>query len=472
MTTATTTGETSPTSTNSPGGFPPSDETSTTSTFSTGGNTPDEDGLPGAIYPAGGFLERYMTFGRGQLESADSYILGAFLPVVARCLGRNVWFPWGQGRIFPNCFNILCGAPGDRKSSAISLVESLAQAELPEVGRVLEPNALLVGGLSAESLFDEYDVDAGGCPDKLLVEEEGNVFLGNITKSQYGERVGNLLLRLYDCKSLSENFRRNKRSGNEENPNGRRFVAETSTSILLGATFNVAAFRDAEIRAGLQRRFLYYLADAHGRFHPMPPAPNLDEFERIAGRLIHIKEHVRGAFSLAKDGAVDVWHDIQATNRRKLDDAGNEAEAGRLNGEPMHVLKIAMLFAACDDGVNTKHLVLTAPTLEVAAAHVAGCHRAAAELERVGNREANKEDAQVLLDRIRADYAGNVDGDGWIVLRRAELTARYAAHPGRAGSLTSRRLYHHLIPALCRSRAAKLMSKTGKAEVWGFRDDA
>jgi hypothetical protein len=458
-------GETSTNATISTGGNPPPDESSTFSTNSTG-VMPD---LSAAIYPEGSLIERYMDFARSQLESADSYIIGAILPVMARMAARNIWFQWGNERIYPNLYTILAGKPGDRKSSAISLVQRLANLEISDAGRVLPTSAFLTSSLSSESLFDEYDSEKGGCPDKLLIEDEGNIFLGNITKSQYGERVGQRLLSLYDCKPLSENFRRNTRDGDNDQPEGRRFIGETSTSILLGATFNVANFRGAEIRAGLQRRFLYYLAEDHGRFMALPPHGNGDELLRIGGRLWGMANRYRGPFTFAPD-ALDLWTDIQRENRRKLRNAKSEGEAGRLNGEPMHILKVSMLFALSME-CNPHSLVIGADDLECAAHHIHHCNTSASFMESIGERESIRERAEVLLARIRADYHSSIDSDGWIRLSRSAITAKYAPHSDRKGALTVHEIYNLIIPALRWKKLADLDSKTGKAEIWRFRAD-
>lgn len=458
-------GETSTNSTTSTEGKPPPDQSSTFSTNSTGA-IPD---LSAAIYPEGSLLERYMDFARGQLESADSYIIGAFLPVMARIMARKVWFQWGNERIYPNLYTILAGKPGDRKSSAISLAQRLANLDVPNAGRVLPASAFLTSSLSSESLFDEYDETKGGCADKLLIEDEGNIFLGNITKAQYGERVGQRLLSLYDCKPLSENFRRNTRGDDDDQPDGRRIITETSTSILLGATFNVANFRGAEIRAGLQRRFIYYLAEDHGRFLALPPDGNTEELMRIGGRLWGLKSHYRGAFKFAPE-ALDLWTDIQRENRRKLKNAQGEAEAGRLNGEPMHILKVSMLFALCQE-CNPHSLVIDVDDLEVAARHIHHCNASASFMEVVGERESIKERAEILLARIRADFHKSIDSDGWIRLTRSLITAKYAPHSDRKGALTPHEIYNLIIPALRRKGMADLESKTGKAETWRFRAD-
>jgi len=55
-------------------------------------------------------------------------------------------------------------------------------------------------------LFDEFDTNSGGSPDKVLIADDANPILGTWTKSGYGERVGQRFLNLYDCKALLESF--------------------------------------------------------------------------------------------------------------------------------------------------------------------------------------------------------------------------------------------------------------------------
>ena len=453
-------GVTSTTSTNSPGETP-------SGVQPTGFSQPASPDFSEAVFPEGSLIERFVEFAGKQIESAPVFILGAFLPLIARCIGRQAWFPWGSGRIYPNIYCILAGKPGDRKSSAITLAQQVVSTPSGDGDQLLGPSAFLASSLSSEALFDEYDEKTGGCPDKLLHEEEGNIFLGNIAKSQYGERVGHRLLTLYDCKALSENFKRNKREPQDQSPEGRRFIAETSTSILLGATNDVASFQGAAIRAGLQRRFLYYLAEGHGGFIPMPPDANIEELRAIAQRLHHIKTSCAGTFRFSPE-ALKLWTEIQTRNRVKLQTAQNEAAAGRLNGEPMHILKIAMLFAASLEH-NVEQKVISPETLDCAARHVGVCNAAAAQVDHVGQREHIAQSAEILLSRICRDYHHLIDSNGWINVSRSELTAKYAAHPGRQGTMTPNQIYLRLIPIMESEGKAKLVSKTGKAEIWAFR---
>ena len=136
------------------------------------------------------------------------------------------------------------GKPGDRKSTTINLAAHLAQLCLPD-------NAFIPASFSPESHFDEYDVEREGRPDKLLIGDDANSTLTDWQKTGNGERNAARFLKLYDCAPLSETFRRNKK----EAPKGeagamRRFIPETSTNLLFGATFNIACSNVRKLRTG------------------------------------------------------------------------------------------------------------------------------------------------------------------------------------------------------------------------------
>jgi hypothetical protein len=57
-----------------------------------------------------------------------------------------------------------------RKTSAIRCAKRIGWECLPS-------NAFLPEKVSVEALFSEYCVDDGGCPDKLMMVEEGNALI-------------------------------------------------------------------------------------------------------------------------------------------------------------------------------------------------------------------------------------------------------------------------------------------------------
>ena len=426
------------------------------STFSTG-----QDSLSKAVYAENSWLARYMDLARQREESADSYLLGAILPVVGAALRRQVRFPWGEGAIYPNLFTMLAGKPGDRKSSAINLAERMARA-------ALSMSCFLPDSLSVEALFDEYDEGSGGCADKLLIADDANPFLGLLRRSNYGERVGDLLLRLFDCKGLDESFRRNKTG---ENPSARRHIAETSTSICFGATFNVCQFQGHEIRTGLQRRFNYYLAEGHGRFLVLPARSDPARLLAVTAGLQRLASLPNTDCAFTPE-ASELWEIFQRENRRQLAPAEStpESQLARLNGQPTHVLKLSMIFQAALWAETSDPFsgLIDRATLETAIQHSNHCITAAQALDAIGNRASIQSDADVLLANIQRDFEDkNIAGE--IVLTRTDLTSRYAHHSGRRGALSPEDLYLRLIPDLIRRRKAKEVPRPGKQSSFAFK---
>lgn len=412
-----------------------------------------------AIFPPDSILADWMTFARAQEESADAFLIGTILPVVAALLARRVWFRWGARQIFANLFVMLAGKPGDRKSSIIFLGEALARLILPV-------SAFLPAAFSPEALFNEYAEAEGGRPDKLWIADDANATLKDWQKTVNGERNATRFLELYDCKPLSESFQRNRKQSADGQ--ARRTIEETSTSLLFGATFNIAAFQGQEVRAGMGRRFLYYVAESHGRLIVRPAARDDLAFTALAEGFGPLAE-VQGEMDFTPEAA-GFWDDYQRQNREEIDgvDASREAELCRLSSAPMQVLSVAMLFEACRWAKASGEWtgLIRADTLKWAVEHIAACLGAADRLERMAHRAELRQEAEILLARIRHDFS--LVG-GFHFAGRSELTKHYCPNSGRHGAWKPDDLYLRFIPTLERRGEARLIKKEGKREVFAFR---
>ena len=411
-----------------------------------------------AIFPADSILADWMNLACRQEESADAFLIGSILPVTAGLLARRVWFPWGTRRKYPNLFAMLAGKPGDRKSSVILTAERLARECLPG-------NAFLPAAFSPEALFGEYAEEDGGRPDKLWIADDANATLKDWQKTVNGERNATRFLELYDCKPLSESFQRNRK----ENADGqaRRTIDETSTSLLFGATFNIAAFQGQEVRAGMARRFLYYVAERHGRLIVRPGNGDAEAFGRLVESFRRLLEPT-GEMDFSAEAA-GVWESYQHANRATIFnlDASREAELSRLSSAPMQTLSVAMVFEACRWAKNGGSWtgLIHADTLKLAAKHMGACLEAAERLDCVAHRAELRQDAEILLARVRHDFP---TASGFHFAGRSELTKRYCANSGRPGAWKPDDLYLRFIPALERLGEARLIRKEGKREVFAF----
>jgi hypothetical protein len=386
----------------------------------------------------------------------------------AALLGRRVYYRLGQDKIYPNIFAMIAGAAGDRKTSTINIAEKLADSLLPK-------NAFLPTSFSPESLFDEYNDN----PDKLWVVSDANIVITDWNKTSNGERVGARFLELYDCRGLSESFRRNK---SKTNPGPRRSIPETSTSIVFGATFNVACFQGQEIQKGISRRFLYYVGDGHGRVIAFPETKNIGDIA------INLFNGLLACFGEMKfnEEAKALWTEYQHKNRALLDstDRLDENERTRLSTAPTHVLKTAQIFKLTR-GVRETNIYtaqvsagfrieasahpIRRDTLECAISHVDECLKGARFLNKIANRATIARQAEVLLAHIRKDFR-NQPGDT-IFLTRSQITEKYAPHPDRQGATTLEDLYSRIIPELCAQGLARLHEKRGKRETYAFKKE-
>ena len=414
-----------------------------------------------AVFPTNSLIADWMEFGRSCVESADIFILASILPIYAACLARRVWFPWGPSRKYPNVYFMLVGKPGDRKSSIILLAELLARM-------VLQPNSFLPASFSPECLMDEYSEGERGCADKIWIRDDANALLTDWTKTVNGQRVATQFLELYDCKGMSESFRRN-RSG-ESDEQSQRSVESTSTSLCFGATFQIAAFPGQAVRAGMARRFLYFLAEKHGRLIVRPSDLGQAQIDALATgvrRLLGLSGSMD--FTAA---ASQMWSDYQHHNRSQMDvvDPLREAELSRLSSAPMQTLSIAMIFAACGWAKGTEAWtgLIDVEDLRQAIEFVTACLDAAAHLDSVAHRAEINQDAEILLSRIRHDFTSL---EGFHFATRTQLTKRYCSNSARAGSWRPDDIYLRYIPALERRGDARLIDKTGKREIYAFRQE-
>lgn len=416
-----------------------------------------------AILPADSILADWFTFARGRTEGADCYLAGTMLPVMGALLARRVWIPLAGGRTYSNIFSLVCGKPGDRKSTTIRLAAALARLCLPD-------HAFIPASFSPESLFDEYHEASGGRPDKLWIVDDANSVLTDWQKTQNGERNATRFLELYDCGHLSESFRRNKKES--ATGEARRSIAETSTSIVFGATFNVACFQGQTVRAGMARRFLYYVAERRGCDLFDTPGHDPEALESLAAGFRRCLE-IAGAMTFAPD-ARRHWLAYQAQNRAEMDAANPLAEdlISRLASAPSQTLSVAMIFEAAmwAKRGGEWHGVLSLEALECAMAHVAECLEAAGWLDGIAHRVSIAEDAEVIFERIMRDFASQRRGQT-IHAARSDLTRTYCHDSGRRGALKPHDLYNRLIPALIRQGKAKLAAKDGKREIYAFRAD-
>jgi len=417
------------------------------------------------IFPEDSILADFVTFARANEESADPFIIGSILPICGALLGRRVWFQWGDKQKFANVFSMLAGKPGDRKSSIIDLAEMLAR-------KILDESAFLPKSFSPETLFEEYSESDGGRPDKLWIVDDANATLTDWRKAVNGERLATRFLELYDCKPISENFRRNK-DGKEGR---RRMIAQTSTSVVFGATFNIACFQGQAVRAGMSRRFLHYVAENHGRLIVRPPRKDFTGLEALAKGFSELRK-ISGEMDFSQRAA-SRWELYQKANRTEMDQADSlqEAKLSRLSSAPMQTLSLAMIFEAARwakapffEGDKPWRGVIEERTLNCAIEHTDGCLKAAEFLDSIANKAEIAQEAEILLANIRRDFRISPGIPEFIFVNRTDLTRNYCHNSGRRTAWKPDDVYLRFIPYLERRADACLVGQKGRQEWFAFR---
>jgi hypothetical protein len=293
--------------------------------------------------------------------------------------------------------------------------------------------------------------------------DDANPILEDWKRSSNGARTASQFLRLKDCKRLTESYMRNK----SETTSADRVVPETSTNVLFGATFTAASFQGHQVREGLARRFLYYIADRHGRMIINPSKVGLHGLADLFKSLLAVSGEV-----CLDSEALDVWETFQVDNRERYAATTycDEALAARVSTEPEHVLKVAMIFEACRGIHYERQLkVITKPSLEKAIEHVSENLRSAAFLETIANRAVTAERANIVIAAIRRKF--RVMRPSTIYASKSELTYEICHQGSRQGSIKSEELYAQIIPQLEAQGLAQLALKRGKLEVFAFQTE-
>ena len=411
------------------------------------------------VWPEDSILQNFIEFAREYSESEDCILIGSILPVVARMLSRNVSIRF-TGKKLANLYSVLVTPPGFRKSTSINLAESLGRAILPY-------DAFLEGAASEQALFKSYQTN----PDRLLIEDEGNTLLSNWASDAAGKQVAKRFLRLYDCGPWSQNYMRQA----DENNGPLQRIEGTSTSLLVGTTYNNCRFNGLETRDGMRRRVNYYVSEKMARTIYWPADCDSAAFTGLIESFKPLLT-LEGVIQPLLGGTMKLWKELQDANRAQIRsivgiDSASEAYAYALAEENAKILKFAMIFEICrwatDPARDWK--VIQPDTLQLAADHGRYCLHASKQLDLIGRRAEIRDEADAILSTIRVE---NVPRSGKIELTKSQLTHRFAPNPSRRGSMTPTRLYGEVLPDLERRNLAALVSKEGKLHIYSFLPDA
>lgn len=269
-------------------------------------------------------------------ESPLIYHRWSLITAVGAFLGRQFWFPDGDGKLYPNQYVMLIGNPGTRKSTAIKKIAKilriagydkfaaekttkekfLLDLEGAEDDHVSNANrkGSTGGGPSARDVLASMDLDDSseahdGIPREVFVTaDEFNEFVG----------TGNLdflsmLGALWDWDSETSTYKHRFKNSKSIS------IYQPTISILGGNTHAgfQAAFPEAAIGQGFLSRLVLVYSEPSGRKITFPQKPDERLAVALMEKLNYIKEKVKGEATrtVQADNALDniyrTWQDLE-----------------------------------------------------------------------------------------------------------------------------------------------------------------
>lgn len=275
-------------------------------------------------------LEHYLDV-MEQTEAPMIFHRWSFTSCMAAALGRNVWLPFGHGRIFPNLYCMLIGVPGTRKSTSIKAAKKLlARSGYETFGAdktTKEKFLLDLEGREEEDgtqkvstnvvLSTLFDGDVPTDPAEVfIVSDEFNEFVGP-SNMEFLSMLGNFWDWDDPHKPFTHRLKLSKSVA----------IWQPTINLLGGNTHEglVQAFPQEALGQGFMSRLLLIFSDPSGKKITFPTPPPEDMLEHLAGKLKHMRENFEGPMSLSHDakGALDTiykhWPESQDARLRSYD---------------------------------------------------------------------------------------------------------------------------------------------------------
>lgn len=325
-------------------------------------------------------------------ESPVIYHRWSLLTSLSAALGRNVWLPFGPGRIFPNQYVILVGSPGVRKSSAIKMAKNVLAksgfrsfaADKTRQEKFLEDLAM-DDQLKEESddglaLLD-LDLDEKVAKEVFVVADEFNLFMG-----QNNLDFMTILGSLWDWDSEEIPFRYRLKNSKSVN------IWQPTLSILGGNTpvGMLEAFPPAALGQGFMSRLLLIYSDTPNKKIAFPTEPDAELARLLEAKLREIRQSIRGPMQMTAQ-AKSALELIYKTWPPLEDSRFLSYSTRRFT----HLLKLCMLVAAANLSmeITKDHVVEANTVLAYAELHMP---KALGEIGKSRTSEAANKIMQVL----------------------------------------------------------------------------
>lgn len=241
------------------------------------------------------FFTEYFSF-IGETEAPYIYHRWCAISMIAALLGRNVWFPFGHGKIFPNMYVMLEGNPGTRKGTAMKPARNLLDA--------IEYSKLAPDRVSAEGFISEMmtlntaeDIDgihfetlnSSKVSEIYVMAGEFQDFIGAANINFIG-----LLTNLWDNLPYYKHPKLRSKSVYVSAPTANIIAAVNQQSLAI-------AMPAEAVGQGGTSRWIFVHADPTGKMFTRPRAGATQHRDWLINHLKHIKENLHGEITLTHE---------------------------------------------------------------------------------------------------------------------------------------------------------------------------
>lgn len=301
------------------------------------------------------FFTDYMRYaGTGVNEPPAIFHRWSCYSMIGALLGRQAYYPFGHGLIYPNNYIMIMGAPGARKNTAINIGKKLVG--LAGYSRFADDKCSKEQFILNMQQFDKNDLLDAAELEMLTFDEPSEVY---VVAPEFTDFIG---MNNMEYVTLLTNLWDNLEEYKSSKIHSKSVVVQRPTvNIIGGNTVQgfALAFPAEALGNGFLSRVIFVHGDATGRKVTFPAKADLDLESKLVDHLKEIKRKVVGEFTM--DAQVMDFVDRIYQDAVPVDDPRFIHYSGR---RLTHLFKASMILAASDltTVIQVKH-VLRANTM-------------------------------------------------------------------------------------------------------------
>jgi hypothetical protein len=238
------------------------------------------------------FFDEYFKF-VGESEAPNNYHRWCGLSTLSSIIGREVFLPFGHKPIYPNQYILLMGAPGTRKSSAISISkELLTKAGYTTFAKDRSSKERFFSDMVKKVDLDDIDLEA------LVLDSPSEVLISN---GEFLDFIGQgdmdfltALTNLWDNLPVYEHPKLHGKSV---------FIHKPTVNILGGATVKGLgmAIPPEALGTGILSRLLLIHAEPTDKKITFPEEVPEEASDQIVESLMKIRTDIKGRVGRTKE---------------------------------------------------------------------------------------------------------------------------------------------------------------------------